>query len=635
MTIELFANVAKSRLASGISDVDTSLTVTTGHGVRFRSPGAGQIGRIVLKDASGNYEICTYTGRTSDTLTGLTRGAESTTARAWSANDLVEMRITRSTMEGLSQLDADETNTGDKRFSGELTAERGVNVFAVSGTDTYTGTLAPAISGYVLGVVYAGYVTNANTSTTPTLNLNGIGAKTIIRDDSGGALQVGDIGATRMHYFIYDGTYMRLLNPTKIRADANLPGDPTTTTQSVTDNSTKVATTAYVKSQIGESNSHQGTIKFNALNIPQNATRFLGGLGVSVDSTEANRQFPLLERIPIQIKDVKVLLSSAVPASQTCVVNVRINGTTFLTGTLNAGETTLDIDGPSAVIDGSDYTTRMLSVGVVTSATFGNTNDISVTLRAVYAGTDIAVPILILGSQTDAEGSGHATEMGSSSNSSTGGRFNVPLAESVLGMKVRAYTVGVGVMDVYRNDVSVFSDSATAGDYADNMLYFADDDLFRVVNTTEREGVLSLSFSPNNDGAITYFPVGNYSPLLFSSYAQAQNQTLYMSGYGQTGDSTEANVKLRFATGVIKKLRGTINSAVTGSDTVVVTLRKNGVDTGLTITFDVSTGVNLVETDLVNEVSILDTDEITFSCALSATTGTKYVNISVEHHKAA
>lgn len=91
---------------------------------------------------------------------------------------------------------------------------------SISGTNTYTmsvtmtGTLA-----YSDGMTVIGAVANANTSTTPSLNINSLGAKTIYRQ-GGTALFVGDIPAAGRCVFVYDANLSGfvLMNP----VDSNL-----------------------------------------------------------------------------------------------------------------------------------------------------------------------------------------------------------------------------------------------------------------------------------------------------------------------------------------------------------------------------------------------------------------------------
>lgn len=87
-----------------------------------------------------------------------------------------------------------------------------VNYAVASGTDTYTADPTPAFTAYVTGAHYFISFTNANTSTTPTLNLNSLGAKTIVKEGTA-ALAAGDIPASHKAILTYDGTYLVLMNP--------------------------------------------------------------------------------------------------------------------------------------------------------------------------------------------------------------------------------------------------------------------------------------------------------------------------------------------------------------------------------------------------------------------------------------
>jgi hypothetical protein len=73
-----------------------------------------------------------------------------------------------------------------------------------SGSSTaYTITLSPVPTGYADGMVVHAKIVNANTNTTPTLSVNGLTARTIVKL-GGTALAVGDITANSYHTFIYD-----------------------------------------------------------------------------------------------------------------------------------------------------------------------------------------------------------------------------------------------------------------------------------------------------------------------------------------------------------------------------------------------------------------------------------------------
>lgn len=88
-----FANGGYATLASSITNSDTSITLTTGQGARFPSLSGGDYFYATLIDTSNNLEIVKCTARSTDVLT-VTRAQESTTARAYSAGDRIELRIT-------------------------------------------------------------------------------------------------------------------------------------------------------------------------------------------------------------------------------------------------------------------------------------------------------------------------------------------------------------------------------------------------------------------------------------------------------------------------------------------------------------------------------------------------------------
>lgn len=102
------ANNAFGTLAASITNSDTSITLTTGQGARFPSLGAGDYFYATLIDTSNNLEIVKCTARSTDVLT-VVRAQESTTARAYSAGDRIEIRITAQTF-----LDAATIPDGDK-----------------------------------------------------------------------------------------------------------------------------------------------------------------------------------------------------------------------------------------------------------------------------------------------------------------------------------------------------------------------------------------------------------------------------------------------------------------------------------------------------------------------------------------
>ena len=91
---------------------------------------------------------------------------------------------------------------------------------SVGGTvDAITLTFSPAFTAYTSKMRFRWTSAGVNTSTTPTVNLDGLGAKTIKRND-GTALAADDTGVSgRICDAVYNGTDVILLNPASRYAD--------------------------------------------------------------------------------------------------------------------------------------------------------------------------------------------------------------------------------------------------------------------------------------------------------------------------------------------------------------------------------------------------------------------------------
>ena len=114
------ANNAFGTLASGIASGATSITLTTGHGARFPSLGAGDYFYATLIDTSNNLEIVKCTARSTDVLT-VVRAQEGTSARAYSTGDRIEIRITAQTF-------VDATNAVNSEYDNTTSGLAATNV---------------------------------------------------------------------------------------------------------------------------------------------------------------------------------------------------------------------------------------------------------------------------------------------------------------------------------------------------------------------------------------------------------------------------------------------------------------------------------------------------------------------------
>ena len=98
----------------------------------------------------------------------------------------------------------------------------GAALVTVTGTDTLTGSLTPALVAYVTGAVYYFVAPAANTGAV-TLNIDTLGAKNVTRDGTT-ALVAGDIVSGEMVAVVYDGTRFQLISPVNSFTNLNVSG---------------------------------------------------------------------------------------------------------------------------------------------------------------------------------------------------------------------------------------------------------------------------------------------------------------------------------------------------------------------------------------------------------------------------
>lgn len=87
-------NNATGTISASISAVATTIVLTTDDGALFPALSGGNYFYATLQDTSDNYEIVKVTALSTDTVT-VTRAQESTTAQAFAAGSLFELRVTK------------------------------------------------------------------------------------------------------------------------------------------------------------------------------------------------------------------------------------------------------------------------------------------------------------------------------------------------------------------------------------------------------------------------------------------------------------------------------------------------------------------------------------------------------------
>jgi hypothetical protein len=121
-----YNNFARSKLAVGLTSVDTTLSVVGTQGARFPVLGAGDYFYAVLQNSVLQREIIKVTARAGDTFT-VVRGQDGTTAQAWVADDSISLRFVAAAInETLGNTVQRTTATGSALLPGGTTAQRDV-----------------------------------------------------------------------------------------------------------------------------------------------------------------------------------------------------------------------------------------------------------------------------------------------------------------------------------------------------------------------------------------------------------------------------------------------------------------------------------------------------------------------------
>lgn len=129
----LVTNNATGRLASSINDTVTTLTLGSGEGDLFPNPLTDEFFFVTIIDASNNREIVKVTARSTNTFT-IERGQDGTVARAFSADDRVELRLCAAVHGQYAQL-TDNMFIGNQAITGDLDVTGNPSVVGAAASD--------------------------------------------------------------------------------------------------------------------------------------------------------------------------------------------------------------------------------------------------------------------------------------------------------------------------------------------------------------------------------------------------------------------------------------------------------------------------------------------------------------------
>jgi len=138
----------------------------------------------------------------NDIATELTNSIDKDGQTTWTGNQ--NTGSNKLTSMAVGNANTDSVSLGQVQNSGHHL------IGSVSGVDTITGLLAPAITAYASGQSFFFVSAGANTGAV-TMNLNSVGAKAITKEGAT-ALVAGDIPSGALVHIVYDGTRFQLIS---------------------------------------------------------------------------------------------------------------------------------------------------------------------------------------------------------------------------------------------------------------------------------------------------------------------------------------------------------------------------------------------------------------------------------------
>lgn len=381
--------------------------------------------------------------------------------------------------------------------------------------------------------------------------------------------------------------------------------------------------------------------KGGALNFTQNTTRYIKAINSASTTTEADATFAM--PIRCKVSELRVVANAAIPASNSFVITVRKNGAdSALTATMGAAATTAQDITHTVNFEQGD----LFAVKGLASATMGSGIDFGFTvlitaLEGDHAAGAAGIPFIFAYATAPvaADFCGEWTESATETlvqvpmsacrifqrsylrhSGGTGSAFSNPKASlnAVLAVPGPPTVIGDGA-GVYNGSFQV--EGGTVVECADN-------DFFAIYlnNIAGAPTHTDIAFRLKNTDATKYAPI----PMIFNTAAQAQNITRYMGSFGVGVQSaTESEVQIPMPACTIRTLRGLTNVAPAAGQTIILTVRKNGVDTAVTVTITGTPSIR-VQADTSNSVAFAAGDLFSIKAVTSATSGTLTCTAAVE-----
>jgi hypothetical protein len=336
---------------------------------------------------------------------------------------------------------------------------------AVAGTNTITASLtSPALAAYAAGNTFRFVAAGANTGAV-TLNINGLGAKTIQKN--GQALITGDILSGTAHEVVYDGTNFQLIEGVQANSLQN---------QSYTSFTTGGTSTAYTLTPTPALTALAAGQRFNVtFNATAGATPTLAISGLTAKSLKYYDATGTKQSVTST--NVVANLNSDVIYDGTdyVVVNVLGGGSSISQGNSSVTVTDAGTGNVTTTLDGT--VREVLTLAAKTSTIDGgstlypefkcrawvNWNGTGVVaIRGsgnVTSVTDNAVGDYTINLTTALPDANYSSTLGSGNNGAATTAFmqiHQTVAPTASALRVQALNVAGSLVDVVQNSVSIF-----------------------------------------------------------------------------------------------------------------------------------------------------------------------------------
>jgi hypothetical protein len=355
----LWSNNASSTIAGSITPTDTTVALAAGTGVEFPNPSGSDyfIATFYDQQTKTINEIVHVTARSTDVLT-IVRAQEGTTAKAWTAGDILANLVTAGTLRNFVQASTGPSDTSV------------VHVGTDSSTDPtliLVNDCNPVPAGFATGMLF-NILMNTAAGTPPpgskvpdgsghvTMKIaNMAGAPSaIVKRTNGSDMIAGNLIASQEYGFIYNGTYFNSYIPP-------IPQQPP-------------QTTFYVRSTAASSvNMTTGLETGNGLsNDDANAFRTIQGAINTIKS-----RYMSLNAITLQVADGNYtcggtdngnyiaawLIKGNIANPQNVVIDcTSTNGSTYVPGSTPG---VCFAAGPASVLSVQGFTLKSLSANVL------------------------------------------------------------------------------------------------------------------------------------------------------------------------------------------------------------------------------------------------------------------------------